>query len=605
VPDDFLFESAPFNALTAPQKTQLREVAQITSYPKGSTLLVPDHALEHVWVIAAGHAQIDEDGHVHILAAHEAFGWRAMLTGHNHATVTALDEVQVWQLPKVTLLAFLGMNAGFSAKVFAEVAQNLANDDQIDHNREMMSLMLVRVKDAYLQKPFYVDGHLDLVTVCRILSENKLTNALVRHVHNGTERIGMFTTTDLRDALLNSIAVSAIPVSAVAHFDLISLSPDAELFEALLTMLRHRVHRVLVKDGDTILGILSQLDLMSFMSNHSHLITLEVEQASTVDDLRRAALQVDDSIKMLQRGGMRIEIISKLVSELNGQIFAKLWSLLAPPELVQNSCLLVMGSEGRGEQILKTDQDNALLLRDGYSHTDLAEITRQFSAALLTFGYPPCPGNIMVTNPQWCQNLAGFRETITQWLYGGDPEGAMNLAIFMDARAVSGDASLLDSARDHALKLVIGSHTYLARMANAIDQFAEPATSWWGRLTQLQVREAETFDLKKIGTFPIVHGARVLALEHRLQSLSTVERLQTMADQFVVAPALVRDLIETLHMLMALKLRNNLRQLSLGQPVSNLVELSSLGTLDRDMLQDALGIIRMFKQHLRLRYHLD
>jgi CBS domain-containing protein len=128
---------------------------------------------------------------------------------------------------------------------------------------------------------------------------------------------------------------------------------------------------------------------------------------------------------MLQRGGMRIEIISKLVSELNGQIFAKLWSLLAPPELVQNSCLLVMGSEGRGEQILKTDQDNALLLRDGYMcHTDLAEITRQFSAALLTFGYPPCPGNIMVTNPQWCQNLAGFRETITQWLYGADPEGA-------------------------------------------------------------------------------------------------------------------------------------------------------------------------------------
>ena len=415
----------------------------------------------------------------------------------------------------------------------------------------------------------------------------------------------MFTTTDLRDALLNSIAVSAIPVSAVAHFDLISLSPDAELFEALLTMLRHRVHRVLVKDGDTILGILSQLDLMSFMSNHSHLITLEVEQASTVDDLRRAALQVDDSIKMLQRGGMRIEIISKLVSELNGQIFAKLWSLLAPPELVQNSCLLVMGSEGRGEQILKTDQDNALLLRDGYSHTDLAEITRQFSAALLTFGYPPCPGNIMVTNPQWCQNLAGFRETIAQWLYGAEPEGKMNLAIFLDARAVSGDAALLANAREHALKLAIGSNTFIGQMARAIDQFSEPPSTWWSRLTHLQFKEPETFDLKKIGTFPIVHGARVLALDHHIDALGTVERLQVMANDFTVAPALVRDLIETLHMLMALKLRNNLRQISLGQPVSNLVELSSLGTLDRDMLQDALGIIRMFKQHLRLRYHLD
>jgi len=605
VSDDFLFESAPFNTLTAPQKTLLREAAQATTYPKGAALLLPEHPLEQLWVIASGHAQIDEDGHVHILGAHEVVGWRALLTGRNHATVTALDEVQAWQLPKATLTGLLGDNANFSAKVFAEIAQNLANDEEIDHNREMMSLMLVRVKDAYLQKPFYMDGQLDLVSVCRILSEQKLTNALVRDVQGGTERVGMFTTTDLRDALLNPIAASALPVRDVARFDLITLHPEAELFDALLTMLRHRVHRVLVKDGDRILGILSQLDLMSFMSNHSHLITLEVEQAGSVDELQTAALQVDDSIKMLQRGGMRIEIISKLVSELNGQIFAKLWSLLAPPELVQNSCLLVMGSEGRGEQILKTDQDNALLLRDGYTHSDLAEITRQFSAALLTFGYPPCPGDIMVTNPLWCQNLAAFRETIGQWLFGSEPEGKMNLAIFLDARAVSGDASLLDNAREHALKLAVGSNTFVGQMASAINQFAEPPSGWWNRLTHLKFREPETFDLKKIGTFPIVHGARVMALEHRIAALGTVERLQFLGNEFLIAPALVRDLIETLHMLMALKLRNNLRQLSLGQPVSNLVELSSLGTLDRDMLQDALGIIRMFKQHLRLRYRLE
>jgi CBS domain-containing protein len=502
-------------------------------------------------------------------------------------------------------MTLLGDNAHFSGKVFADMARNLASDEDIDHNREMMSLMLVRVKDAYLQKPIYVDGQLDLVSVCRILSEQKTSNALVRDVHNGAERIGMFTTTDLRDALQKTIAPSVLPVRDVARFDLITLHPEAELFDALLIMLRHRVHRVLVKDGDTIVGILSQLDLMSFMSNHSHLITLEVEQARTVESLRAAALQVDDSVKMLQRGGMRIEIISKLVSELNGQIFAKLWSLLAPPELVQNSCLLVMGSEGRGEQILKTDQDNALLLRNDYHHPDLAGITERFSAALLTFGYPPCPGNIMLTNPMWCQSLASFRETIGQWLFGADPEGKMNMAIFMDSRAVAGDTHLLVNAREHALSLAIGSHTFVGQMASAIDQFKEPPSGWWGRLTQLQLREPETFDLKKIGTFPIVHGARALALEHRLSALGTVERLQALANANAVAPALTRDLIETLHMLMALKLRNNLRQMSLGQPISNLVELSSLGTLDRDQLQDALGIIRIFKQHLRLRYRLE
>jgi CBS domain-containing protein len=605
VSNAFSFESSPFNELSATEQTQVREVALHVRLMAGDSMLLPDSTPQHLWVMKTGHAQLEEDGHVHILTSGETISWRALLTEHSHASVTALDEVCAWQLPKLTMMRLLADNPRFSARVFAAIASNLADDEEINHNRELLSLMLLRVKDAYLQKPFYVDGQLDLVSVCKLLSEKNLTNTLVCDTQGGIERIGMFTTTDLRDALLHATPPGQLAVRDVARFNLITLPPDAELFDALLAMLRHRVHRVLVKDGDTIVGVLSQLDLMSFMSNHSHLITLQVEQAHSVAELQVAALQVDDTIKLLQRGGMRIEIISKLVSELNGQIFARLWALLAPPELVQNSCLLVMGSEGRSEQILKTDQDNALLLRDGYQHPHLADITRQFSAALLGFGYPPCPGNIMVTNPMWCQNLGTFRQTVGQWLHGTDPEGQMNLAIFMDARAVAGDAALLVNARDFALKLAIGSETFIGRMASAIDQFPEPTSGWWQRLPLMHSREPETFDLKKIGTFPIVHGARTLALKYRLDALGTVERLQAMATQQILPTPLVRDLIETLRMLMTLKLRNNLRQRALGQGISNLVELNSLGTLDRDQLTDALGIIRQFKQFLRLHFRLE
>ncbi|BCO29164.1 hypothetical protein MIZ03_4076 [Rhodoferax lithotrophicus] len=602
--NDFSFGHSPFHTLSATEQALLHEQIQAVTWPAGASLLNPSITPEHLWLVRSGHIQLEEDGHVHVLESGETLQWRAILTGQHHATATALDEVETWQLSASFLKQLLANNARFSAKVFEEVAQSLANDAEIDHNREMMSLMLMRVKDAYLQRPFYVEGQLDVVSVCRLLAENKLSHTLVRDAQNGIERIGIFTTTDLRDALLNKIAPTALPIRDVAHFDLISLHPDAELFDALLVMLRHRVHRVLVKDEHTILGILSQLDLMSFISNHSHLITLQVEQANTTAELQVAALQVDDSIKMLQRGGMRIEIISKLVSELNSQIFARLWSLLAPPELVQNSCLLVMGSEGRSEQILKTDQDNALLLRDGYKFPDLAHVTAQFSATLLGFGYPPCPGQIMVTNPLWCQSLTPFRQTIGQWLYGDAAEGKMNLAIFMDARAVAGDAALLANAREYALKMVIGSDSYISHMASAIDQFPEPQNSWWNRLPLMQNRQSETFDLKKIGTFPIVHGARALALEYRLEALGTTERLQALANQHVLPADLVRDLTETLRMLMALKLRNNLRQRSLGQTISNLVELDSLGKLDRDQLTDALGIIRQFKQFIRVHYRL-
>jgi CBS domain-containing protein len=264
-----------------------------------------------------------------------------------------------------------------------------------------------------------------------------------------------------------------------------------------------------------------------------------------------------------------------------------------------------MGSEGRGEQILKTDQDNALLVRDGYQCVDLPDIVNRFSAALLTFGYPPCPGNIMVTNLLWRQPLASFKETIGNWLFGADPEGPMNLAIFMDARAVAGDAALLASAREQAFKLAAGNDTFIARMASAINQFSEPGSGWWSRLTTLHSHDSETFDLKKLGTFPIVHGARALALEHRLDALSTVERLRALASQNALSQVLARDLVETLHLMMTLKLRNNLRQIALGQPVSNLVELADLSTLDHDQIKDAMAIIKQFRLHLQLHFRLE
>ena len=114
-------------------------------------------------------------------------------------------------------------------------------------------------------------------------------------------------------------------------------------------------------------------------------------------------------------------------------LLARLWELLAPPELRANSCLIVMGSEGRGEQIIKTDQDNALLLRDGFAFGRARGRDRGFTAALIEFGYPPCPGGIMLSRPLWRQPLGGFRETLRDWIHGGDPEGPMNLAIFLDA----------------------------------------------------------------------------------------------------------------------------------------------------------------------------
>lgn len=464
--------------------------------------------------------------------------------------------------------------------------------------RETLSLVTARVRDAYVRKPFYVDGGQDIVSVCRAMAQQQTTSALVR---DGT-RLGMFTTTDLRDALLRDEAPAMLAVRDVARFDLVEVHPEAELFEALWLMVRHGVHRLLVREGDTVLGVLGQLDLVSFVAHHSHIVALQIDEAATVAELQAAALRIDAMVQLLQDGGIKIERIARLVGALNHRLFARLWQLIAPAELIANSCLLVMGSEGRGEQILKTDQDNALLLRDGFEFSGLPAIAEQFNAALASFGYPPCPGDIMLTNPLWRQPLSGFKEAFGGWIYGADPQGVMNLAIFLDAVAVAGDSALLDAARSHLGAIMADNQGFLARFAQAADQFVETGP-WWTRLVNR--RSEQTVDLKKIGTFPIVHGARSLALQYRIDARSTAQRLQRLAEQRHLTQSVARDLTDALHFLMRLKLEQQLLARQTGEPVGNQVSLDALGALERDMLEESLAIVGRFRQHLRQHFRLD
>jgi CBS domain-containing protein len=467
-----------------------------------------------------------------------------------------------------------------------------------ESQREMLSLVTARVRDAYVRKPTYVEGSLDLISVCRMLSEHGLTHTLVRDGN----RLGIFTTTDLRDALLRDVPPASLAVRDVCRFDLIQVHPDAELFEALWLMVRHRVHRLLVRDGDSVVGVVGQLDLVSFVANHSHIVAAQIDDANSVDELKAAAQRTDGLLTLLHDGGIRIERISRLVGALNHRLFERLWALLAPPALVANSCLLVMGSEGRGEQILKTDQDNALLLRDGYEPPPLDDIVARFNSALSEFGYPPCPGGIMVTNPLWRGSVSDFRERLRNWIYSPDPMGPMHLAIFFDAAPVAGDPALLQELREYLDRILTGGDAFLARFAAAADQFEEPQTLW----TWLTARtDEQPLDLKKLGTFPIVHGVRAMCLQYGVREPGTPQRLRRLIERELLDPGLGQDLLEALNFLMEMKLRHQLRQRAAGQAPSDLVQPSALSTMERDQLKDALAINKRFRLLLRHRFRLD
>jgi len=604
MPNAFDFSSSPFDGLDADEQRLVRDAVDIAYFREGETILEPGIEPSHLFIVIKGHvSQLDAGETVASFGPHDCFDGRSLVAGRASSRFVAAEEVLAYQLAKDTVNALISRNATFGALLFADLSQKLGALGQRHTEREMHALTASRVAEAFLRPAHVVDGGADIVAVATLMQAQRTSSVLVR---DGT-RLGIFTNTGLQRAVLDGRPLDMLAVRELATFKIVSISPEAPVFDALALMIQHQVHRLVVAEGERVVGLLEQLDLLSFVSNHSYLITVQIVQARDLEALGVQAAKIARFVALLYRGGTRVGQIGKLVQALNAKLFERTWQLVAPPGLLAESCLFVMGSEGRGEQLLKTDQDNGLVLRNDAitSEADVAQACERFSAALREFGYPDCPGGIMVSNPAWRRTVGDFTGTVRNWLLRPDPNGLMALAIFIDAHAVAGDASLLHEVRAEVDSLVAADDALLGRFAAAIDAFPEESGGWWNRLLLIGEQDEQTLDLKKCGIFPIVHGVRSLALRERERATGTQARIDALVAAGRLAPDFATDLADSLHFLMGLKLKAGLAELDTVGVVSGRVRRDRLSSLERDLLKDALAVVKQFKAIVRHQFHLD
>ena len=604
MPNAFDFSASPFDCLDADEQRIVRDSVDIAYFRADETLLDPGIEPSHLFVIIKGHVtQLDGDEPVTTFGPSDCFDGRSLVAGRVSSRFIAAEEVVAYQLEKAAVNELISRNATFGALLFSDLSIKLGALAQRHSQREMQALTMSRVAEAFLRPAQVVDGGTDIVGVAALMQAQHSSSVLVRD----GERLGIFTNTGLQRAIVDGRPLATLPVRELATFKLVTISPEAPLFDALALMIEHQVHRLVVADGELIVGLLEQLDLLSFLSNHSYVIAVQIAQARDLDALRLAAQRITRFVALLYRGGTKVSQIGKLVQALNAKLFERAWKLIASPALLADSCLFVMGSEGRGEQLLKTDQDNGLIVRDGtaVSSVELEQACQRFSAALRDFGYPDCPGGIMVSNPSWRRSESDFAATVRHWLLRPDPEGLMALAIFIDAHAVAGDATLLARVRAEADGLVSADDALLGRFAAAVDSFPDESAGWWNRLLLIGEHGKPMLDLKKGGIFPIVHGVRSLALREEVPATGTVTRLDALVAKGRLQAGFATDLADSLHFLMSLKLRAGLAELDTGRPVSGGVAADRLSSLERDLLKDALAVVKRFKVLVRHQFHLE
>jgi CBS domain-containing protein len=280
----------------------------------------------------------------------------------------------------------------------------------------------------------------------------------------------------------------------------VTIDKNDFLFNALLLFTKYGVKRLVVVENGKIVGILEQLDLLSHFANHTHLIAASIDRSCTIDELQNAQRSLTHLVSSLTSKGVKVRYISKLVSELNTKLYRKVFDLVVPEELHTKCALIVMGSEGRGEQILRTDQDNALIVRDGEDKAEFVPYMMRFNECLLQLGFPKCSGNVMVSNPYWRQSVLGYQNMISEWVETLNEETLLSLSIFLDAQCVAGDVQLLEKCLRYLREQFEGRSDVLAHLAKSALAFETPLSLFSGFVLGREEHQSE-LDIKKKGGY--------------------------------------------------------------------------------------------------------
>ncbi|KDE39608.1 putative scAMP-binding/CBS multi-domain protein [Nitrincola lacisaponensis] len=607
--ESFNMDNLPFSLLTAKEQELLNNNLDIAYFQKGETIISAGEVPEGVFIVLKGKVgesdgseAIDQDVSAANVFVHyqdeDYFGGWSVLNGRAIHNFIAVEETICHVLPTRTLMELIASNALFADYFQQNLTAKREIVAQHGQNQDMAEFMLARIEDGTIREPLIVLEGTSIAEATRMMREMKADCVLAKKGN----RYGMVTGTDLLDAvIINGLPLES-DVSEIASYRLITTDPQDYLFNALIMMTQQQIERVVVMRGTELLGIVELTDVLSHFSSHSHVIGLRVERAQTVEDLREASRGLTDLIKALISTGVKIRFTMELLAAMNGRIISKLFDLVIPNDLRPHVCLIVMGSEGRGEQIMKTDQDNGLIFRDGLEWPEKHAVMRKFSETLISFGFPPCPGNIMVSNPEWVNSTSDWANKLNDWSQKFDGESVMKLAIAVDGKPVAGNAALFKVARNAFLRSVRNNDIFFSHFAKASLNFDTPLT-FFGNL-----KEKGVLDIKKGGIFPIVHGVRTMALEHRILETNTFKRIEALVEMEQMRKNHGENLAEALSLFVQIRLKHQIQRVEESQDgrdsTPNAIDLQRLNKLERDLLRDALRIVKDFKKHLASRYHI-
>jgi len=423
---------------------------------------------------------------------------------------------------------------------------------------------------------------------------------------------GIFTLRDLRDRVALALGDVDGPIEEVMTPTPLTLPLHTLAFEAAVTMARHGFHHIVITDRGRAVGILSESDLFAMQRIGLTAVSAGLRAARSLQELVTLGKDVHLLAHDLLRQGVPTDQLTHILSALNDCTATRLIELeandlgIAPHEF----CWLALGSEGRQEQTLATDQDNGIIFPDpadgdvDRARERLLPFASRVNEGLAACGFPLCRGDIMARNPRWCQSLSEWKNTFAAWMQTPDGEALLGATIFFDFRPLSGALGLAVELRSWLAANAVGRDVFLRFMAeNALRN--EPPL---GLLRDFTVSDhkgnPDTLDLKVNGAALFIDAIRILALACGSEETNTERRLRGAAAARRFPESDVAAWVDAFEFIQGIRLTHQQEQLDRGAPGDNYVSPEQLNALDRRILKESFRQARKLQQRLRLDYRL-
>lgn len=584
----FLKSVHPYDALAPGVVEDLVPLFEAWEVEQGFSVYDLGDKLPGLFLVYEGQIEVRDENDVMVshLGVRNSFGERGLLRDGTAATSARAEAHSiVLVLPPIPFYKLVEDH---------EVARKFFDRTRVEKPRGN-DLATSRVETLMAHSPVTCAADASAQDAAILMRDKRISSVCICDESGALE--GILTTRDLSGKVLANALPVATPVSEIMTPNPVTLAPSAIGSDVLHVMMERRISHIPIVENAKLVGMVTQTDLTRFQAVSSAELVSEIAQANTPEEMAKVTARIPKLLVQLVAGGNRHEVVTRLITDIADTATRRLLALAeaklgpAPAPYLWLAC----GSQGRQEQTGVSDQDNCLFLHDSVTEADMPyfrDLATFVCDGLNTCGYVYCPGDMMATNPRWCQPLKVWQSYFEGWINKPDPEAQMLASVMFDLRPIGGHTHLFQDLQEDTLRKAAKNSIFVAHMVSNSLKHTPPLGLLRGFATIRSGEHKNQLDMKHNGVVPIVDLARIYTLQGELTAINTRARLEAAEHAGVLSASGARDLIDAYDLIAETRLQHQANLVKRGDSPDNYLLPSDLSDFERSHLRDAFVVVK-------------